>query len=128
MTVRQNIFIFLRGVEASRFIFDFFSSPNLQACSLLGNLNVSECGERKILKEDKLTVIGAHAFYNREGAQMRSRAVVLDVLDFFFLLFFLEIWDMGFVPSPPTPGELPLRYPVGLFGTFFSKSRAKLSS
>lgn len=41
---------------------------------------------------------------------------------FFFDLF--EIWDKGLVP----PGELPLRYPVGLFVTFFSKSRAKLSS
>lgn len=68
-----------------------------------------------------LAVSGAHVLRNREGADVDLSSCISFV--FFFRLVCLRFGTRVF-----PPGELPLRYPVGLFVTFFSKSRAKLSS
>lgn len=61
-------------------------------------------GEKKRSKKKKMEHT---CFIAGGGAKMGSSAVVLDIMDF------LKIRDMRLVP-----GELPLRYPVGFFGTF----------
>lgn len=91
-TVRQNIYIFLRGRS--------FSNFKLAVCSLILNLWIPQ-NEKKDQKHQSTAVLSEVRELNG------SWAVVLDILDF------LKIWDKRLVL-----GELPLRYPVGFFGTF----------
>lgn len=95
-TVRQNIFIFLRGRS--------FSIFKLECCSLILNLWMPQNEKKKKKRSKKLQ---HSCFIAREELKQELSSYIGR-----FGLFW-RFWDKRLVPE-----ELPLRYPVGFFGTF----------